>query len=39
MRSLKRSLTTVEYGPEAVLHGLAERIKLQETIDQHVPKV
>jgi transposase len=39
MRSPKRSLTTVEYGPEAVLHGLAERIKLQETVDRHAPKV
>jgi len=33
MRSAKRSLTTVEYGPEAVLHVLGERIRLRETID------
>ncbi len=39
MRSAKRSLTTVEYGPEAVLHALGERIQLQETVDRHAPKV
>ncbi len=38
MRSAKRSLTTVEYGPEAVLHALGERIRLRETIDSHTKK-
>ncbi len=38
MHSAEDSQTTVEYGPVAVLHDLATRIQLVETVDRHTTK-
>ena len=38
MHSAEDSQTTVEYGPVAVLHDLATRIQLVETVDGHTTK-